>query len=166
MTPLPLSTILSSLAVVALVATLWGLHRALRRIDSALAEDRRIVATLGQRLATIEAWFPRPVVVDRPKPSRSVDPSSDRSTSEPTLISVPDLATRGGGQARNEANAEEPESSLAQRFGGLWELADAGATPAMIARATGMPVGTVELVLGLRRRASASRSWDHEEPRD
>lgn len=62
----------------------------------------------------------------------------------PVLITVPDLALVPSGQDA-EAGAE-----FDRRFGGIWALADGGADAPAIARATGVPVGQVELILGLR----------------
>jgi hypothetical protein len=65
----------------------------------------------------------------------------------PTLISVPDLSSPAGPAAPAEASA-----ALGRRFAAVWDLADAGATAGAIARATGQPVGQIELILGLKRR--------------
>jgi hypothetical protein len=62
------------------------------------------------------------------------------------LIAVPSLATAGSEAAAIEAGAE-----LGRRFGAIWEMADLGEPAASIARATGHPIGQVELILGLRR---------------
>lgn len=71
--------------------------------------------------------------------------------SEPTappLILVPSLEATGSPEAADEAVA-----GLGRRFGAIWAMADAGEAPPAIARATGHPVGQVELILGLRRPA-------------
>jgi hypothetical protein len=63
----------------------------------------------------------------------------------PRLIAVPDLS----------APAAEPsatETELAARFGPIWSLADEGRAPEAIARESALPIGQVELILGLRRR--------------
>jgi hypothetical protein len=47
-------------------------------------------------------------------------------------------------------------AGLSQRYAAIWELAASGASPDAIARATGQPVGQIELILGLRRQMGAS----------
>jgi hypothetical protein len=69
----------------------------------------------------------------------------------PILIAVPDLANRPSA-AGLEAEAS---ADLGRRFGAIWDLADAGAPADAIARATGLPIGRVELILGLRRRLAS-----------
>jgi hypothetical protein len=67
----------------------------------------------------------------------------------PTLIAVPSLA----------APASEREASAGQmslRYSAIWSLADSGASADVIARATGQPIGQIELILGLRRRIDAN----------
>jgi hypothetical protein len=58
------------------------------------------------------------------------------------LISVPDLSTSTATAA----------TDLADRFSGIWELADSGATTEAISQATRLPIGHIELILGLRRQ--------------
>ena len=69
---------------------------------------------------------------------------------EPRLIAVPKLS----------AALDRPamQGGLSQRYGAIWELADSGASPDAIARATGQPIGQIELILGLRRQMDAGRS--------
>jgi hypothetical protein len=70
---------------------------------------------------------------------------------EPTLIAVPQL---GAGPTDKEAAANE----LSQRYAAIWALADNGAKADMIARATGQPIGHIELILGLRRQIDSQRT--------
>ena len=49
-------------------------------------------------------------------------------------------------------------SGLQQRYAAIWDLADSGASPDVIARATGLPIGQIELILGLRRPPDGSRT--------
>ena len=67
----------------------------------------------------------------------------------PTLIAVPNLAVEQGG---------EPSSMLemGRRFAAVWERSEAGESAESIARATGQPVGQVELILGLKRQLAAA----------
>ncbi len=80
-----------------------------------------------------------------PGPFRRDDAGQASALAGPTLIAVPDLAAA---PAENAAVGED----LARRFGPIWDLADSGASADAIARATGQPIGQVELVLGLRRQ--------------
>jgi hypothetical protein len=71
-----------------------------------------------------------------------------------TLIEIPDVNTKGDVSAPSDALIE-----FENRFGLIWEMADEGRGDDEIARATGYPIGQIELILGLRRRsAAASRS--------
>ncbi len=70
---------------------------------------------------------------------------------EPSMISVPDLA--GLPDERDSSS-----SPLSQRYAAIWTLADQGASPEVIARATGQPIGQIELILGLRRHIDGSRT--------
>jgi hypothetical protein len=69
---------------------------------------------------------------------------------EPRLIAVPNLAAAQDRQAMH--------GGLSQRYAAIWDLADSGASPDVIARATGQPIGQIELILGLRRQYDASRT--------
>jgi hypothetical protein len=69
---------------------------------------------------------------------------------EPKLIAVPNLAAAQDRQAMH--------GGLSQRYAAIWDLADAGSSPDVIARATGQPIGQIELILGLRRQYDASRT--------
>jgi hypothetical protein len=81
-----------------------------------------------------------------------VDPPEAQPIPGPTLIAVPNLAKVGD---REESDREGSTARLSERFSGLWELADSGASPLTISKATGVPVGRVELILGLRRKVSS-----------
>jgi hypothetical protein len=69
---------------------------------------------------------------------------------EPNLIKVPRLTPAPDRQAM--------QSGLSQRYAAIWELAESGASPDAIARATGQPIGQIELILGLRRQLDAGRT--------
>jgi hypothetical protein len=43
-------------------------------------------------------------------------------------------------------------NGLKERYAAIWALADKGATLEQMARATGQPIGQIELILGLRRQ--------------
>jgi hypothetical protein len=120
---------------------------------------------LAERLARLEARgagaappnpLPsKPVRISR----RRADRAAATAMAGPTLIAVPDLsdATGAGGPDPHASSAAVAE--LGRRFGAIWEMADAGAPAGAIARATGLPIGRVELILGLKRQlAGASTS--------
>jgi hypothetical protein len=97
----------------------------------------------------------RPVPVPQVKPSegrhgfkRSTTNRID-SVAAPgrTLIAVPDLTV---------PTSSNPSDDLARRYGSIWDLAEAGASPESIARDTGQPIGQVELILGLRNPRAAT----------
>ncbi len=72
-------------------------------------------------------------------------------THEPALIAVPNL--------EGEPNDRDfTASGLKERYAAIWALADTGATPEVIARATGQPIGQIELILGLRRQIDGTRT--------
>jgi hypothetical protein len=72
-------------------------------------------------------------------------------TLEPTLIAVPQL---GPGPTDKDAVA----SGMSQRYAAIWALADNGSRADVIARATGQPIGQIELILGLRRQIDGQRT--------
>jgi hypothetical protein len=70
---------------------------------------------------------------------------------EPALIAVPILA---GAPNDREASV----SGLTERYAAIWALADNGGSPEVIARATGQPIGQIDLILGLRRQIDGART--------
>ena len=113
-----------------------------------LAPVLALVRSLAARLDRVEAG----ATTDRPDPApdspakrgRRLDRRQVASVDGPVLIAVPSLAL----PPANSTTAEAAE--LGRRFGGIWALADAGHADDEIARQTGLPVGQVELILGLR----------------
>ena len=85
-----------------------------------------------------------------PGPVQRTDRGKTSAVGGPTLIVVPNLATSIP-EASTAAAAE-----LSQRFGAIWALAESGLSAEAIARATGQPIGQVELILGLRLLTSQS----------
>jgi hypothetical protein len=73
-----------------------------------------------------------------------VDRAEPEGVGRPTLIAVPSLAAV-------DVDASEAAAELGRRFGAIWTRADSGDSPESIARATGQPIGQIELILGLRR---------------
>jgi hypothetical protein len=87
--------------------------------------------------------------VARRRFGRHDGPSLD-GVKEPKLITVPKLTAIQDRQAMI--------GGLSHRYAAIWELAEGGASADAIARATGQPIGQIELILGLRRRIDASSS--------
>lgn len=81
------------------------------------------------------------------RPSFRPDPGR---VDEPRLIAVPKLPAA--------QDREAMHVGLSQRYAAIWELAETGASPDAIARATGQPIGQIELILGLRRQMDAHRT--------
>ncbi len=83
--------------------------------------------------------------------SRFATISLEPGSSEPPLIAVPRLEASPG-------DRDAAISGLTERYAAIWALADNGAKPDVIARATGQPIGQIELILGLRRQIDGSRT--------
>jgi hypothetical protein len=47
---------------------------------------------------------------------------------------------------------------MKERYSAIWALADSGAVPETIARATGQPIGQIELILSLKRHVFGKRT--------
>jgi hypothetical protein len=106
---------------------------------------------------------------DRPRQSPSVGRASTRADS-PAEAShrgkspwwrMPTVGAQGQGELSLIAVPSlEPAQSdrgvtvngLRERYAAIWALADKGATLEQMARATGQPIGQIELILGLRRQ--------------
>ena len=161
MPPAPAMAAIVTLAVLLAIASatagaLWW------RVRSAKARAGRPAGELAERLGRLEeilariegrtaAITPGSSHPAGPRAARRADRAEESAVAGPTLIAVPDL----GAPAGDAAGSDE----LGRRFGAIWELADAGASAEAIARATGQPIGQVELILGLRRqRAAGGRS--------
>jgi hypothetical protein len=69
----------------------------------------------------------------------------------PTLIAVPSLAAP-------PSEREASINGISHRYAAIWSLADSGASTDVIARATGQPIGQIEVILGLRRQIDASQT--------
>jgi hypothetical protein len=141
-----------ALAALALSAARIGRLRAARE-----ATDRRLdalagrVAALEARATAVRTASPAPPTVRAPVTARRADGPEHHTPAAPTLIAVPNLAPTAPGPTLDPAS-----SGLGRRFAAVWDLADAGATAEAIARATGQPVGQVELILGLKRQLAAA----------
>jgi hypothetical protein len=83
---------------------------------------------------------------------RRREPAATRvDGSELPLIAVPNLAA-----AANDRDVVV--SGLTQRYAAIWSLAASGSSAEVIARATGQPIGQIELILGLRRQIDGTRT--------
>ena len=116
---------------------------------------------LGRGVAGIEALNPEAPRPRQFEPSRREDGRTTSSAARPspptphvaptpqagpTLIAIPGLPP---------APASDPHGAetLARRYAWIWELVDAGESEEAIARKAGLPIGQVEVILGLRRQA-------------
>ncbi len=144
-----------------------------RRSQAERQNDRRFLDLTGQlrrlrdRVERCEASYQshshsdalrEPAAVTRPRAIRTAasmewsGPGRGETTpSGPMLIEVPNLAS-------TSSDREATLSGLTQRYAAIWTLADTGASPEVIARATGQPVGQIELILGLRRQIDGART--------
>ncbi len=155
---------MSSSLNIAIMATLAAGLSVLAKVVSKLGQSERVhsaeIAALADQVAQQEkllAVLTAPAASEdrEPKavfvPARRWDLPESKSTQRPVLIAVPDLAPP-------PAESVEIPANLVQRFGAIWDLADSGVPIESIARATGHPIGELELILGLRRtRASELR---------
>jgi hypothetical protein len=87
---------------------------------------------------------------ERSAQGRAAIPSADLAD-DPPLIAVPNLASL-------PPDRQATLGALSQRYAAIWSLADNGASPEVIARATGQPIGQIELILGLRRQIDGGRT--------
>jgi hypothetical protein len=110
---------------------------------------RAIAGKLGERLHGRSSEVAAPGAAGRAPRLASADDS--------TLISVPDLEATNGDSGASIQGIKE-------RHAAIWELADSGATAETIARATGQPIGQIELILGLRRRIDSGKSGLPQQP--
>jgi hypothetical protein len=150
---IPLATAATALGL-GLMAAVRACSRRRRMATEALMLR---LAALDERVARLESVLnspPAPAATPlAPSGARAVraDPPAIGSDviPGPTLITVPDLSARPRGSRPSSVSPE-----FSRRFGAVWALADSGAPAEAIARATGHPIGQVELILGLRRQAA------------
>ena len=135
----------------------WNeLYAEIRRLEGRLAQVEYVgLSANGKReLATSENGSNGRSLPNRPflsswrrNAETRVEPQEDHTS----LIAVPDLA----GLPEDRDPSSNP---LSQRYAAIWTLADQGASPEVIAKATGQPIGQIELILGLRRHIDGSRT--------
>jgi hypothetical protein len=83
-------------------------------------------------------------------PGRAAIPPAAIGEESP-LITVPNLGS-------TSPERQATHGALAQRYAAIWTLADSGTSPEVIARATGQPIGQIELILGLQRQIDGART--------
>ena len=150
--------VVAAVALIGLGST--AVLTALGRLGMGLAAARGRLETLERRLARLEHLGGVTTAPTRARSAasnavvtRRLDAPKGFAPVGRTLIAVPNLSAVGASKgSRTKASAR---AELRRRFAVICELADAGGSAESIARATGQPVGRVELVLGLRRRAGA-----------
>ena len=116
---------------------------------------------LADQMRALENWqneheSVKPVASETRSLNRASSPGGRGSiraewAHEPALIAIPNLEG-----APNDRDVSA--SGLKERYAAIWTLAETGATADVIARATGQPVGQIELILGLRRRIDGAKS--------
>lgn len=128
---------------------LKGLRTRLERCESVLRalRDEGAASELLPSVGPMVASPAGPIA--RRKPGRH-DGSVRDGIGEPRLIAVPKLPAVQDRAAM--------QGGLGQRYAAIWELAESGASPDSIARATGQPIGQIELILGLRRQMDNGRT--------
>ena len=142
MAPYIVSLSLSCTAVAASFFAVWTVLSERRERQRAFAKFSAEIAELNTLIATIqEGTRPTSRALRR---GLRLDQGSERAALGPILIEVPDLAPPS-------PDTIEVPPEFAERFGGIWDLAEAGGSAEAIARATGQPVGRIELILALRR---------------
>ena len=126
-----------------------ALRSRLERCESTLRAGARRIAA-ARLLPSPGALTSVPAgPIARRRAGRNGEPAVD-GIHEPRLITVPKLSAAQDRQAMH--------NGLSQRYAAIWELAESGASPDAIARATGQPIGQIELILGLRRQMDVSRT--------
>ena len=85
------------------------------------------------------------------------NPGRAATINQPTLIAVPGLATPES-HADQDPAATSATNRLRERHAEIRTLAESGISVEEIARRTGLPIGQVDLVLGLHRQAHSSRN--------
>jgi hypothetical protein len=137
----------------------WALlHQRRSRSEQLMEERWRKLADQVRALENRQAAYEsiRPGNSEMQSLKRS-DPPGGRGSvradraHDPALIAVPNLEG-----APNDRDVTV--SGLRERFAAIWALADTGGTPEVIARATGQPIGQIELILGLRRQIDGPRT--------
>jgi hypothetical protein len=136
---------------IALFAAVIGLAIAQARAWSRLRQLSQQVLTLKEVPAAMPTNPARPSA----RPRRRRDDAEALFPAGPRLIAVPRLSPPPG---RGESRRRDAADQMAGRYGPIWALAEAGRPPAEIAMESGLPIGQVELILGLRARPGRRKS--------
>lgn len=128
--------------------TTEDLAEQLRELQSRV--DRCEKALHGPHVGESAPAAPRPAGPIAWRKAGRSDPGTRDGLAEPRLISVPKLPA--------SADRAAMQDGISQRYAAIWDLAESGASPDAIARATGQPIGQIELILGLRRQMDNGRA--------
>lgn len=112
--------------------------------------DRCEKSLRGLHEAESTSGSPRPAGPIAWRKSARVESLTREDLAEPRLIAVPKLPA--------SADRAAMQGGISHRYAAIWELAESGASPDAIARATGQPIGQIELILGLRRQMDNGNS--------
>ena len=126
-----------------------GLRNRVDRFESTLRDLRAEVVTSDLFPSNVPQMPGPSGPISRRAAARHGGPAVG-GVDESKLITVPKLSTVPDRQSMH--------NGLSQRYAAIWELAESGSTPDAIARATGQPIGQIELILGLRRQMDATRT--------
>jgi hypothetical protein len=127
-----------------LVVQLRELESRIVQLESAGSDGRRSQSPALARAST-RADSPAEATRHVKSPWWRVPSVGAKNPDELSLISVPNLEP-----ARSDRGVTV--NGLKERYATIWELADSGATIEQMARATGQPIGQIELIIGLRRQ--------------
>jgi hypothetical protein len=116
----------------------------LGQLESAGSEEGR-GRSLGVSRASTRADSPAETNHRGKSPWWRTPTVGSRGPGELSLIAIPSLEPAQGDRGVTV-------NVLKERYAAIWALADKGATLEQMARATGQPVGQIELILGLRRQ--------------
>lgn len=142
-----LSASLACLLLLSLLSTaacLFLIRRGNRPSQSEYLNEQRLIQLsldlrrLEQRVRELEG-------------PRVRNPDDGDREAAPSLISVPDMS-------RPTAGGSEGAPIPSRKHEDVWAMADQGASAVEIARATGRPIGQVEIILRLQQHQRASKN--------
>lgn len=141
-----------------LFVQLKELESRVERLQSAGSDDRRRQNPSVHR-ATTRADSPAETTHRLKSPWWRTPNGGAKQPGELSLIAVPSLEPA-------QSDRGVTVNGLKERYAAIWELADSGATLEQMARATGQPVGQIELILGLRRQIDGTLNSTPHAPHD
>jgi hypothetical protein len=112
--------------------------------ESAGSDDRRLQSPSAGRVS-MRADSPAETIGRVKSPWWRTPTVGAKDPGEHALIAVPSLEPA-------HSDRGVTMNGLKERYAAIWALADKGATLEQMARATGQPIGQIELILGLRRQ--------------